>query len=201
MKAFSGDEPLCVQGHESFLRHAHADWHAVPGYTAMAIHVLGAPSERDVRARLRDRGAVVIVVPRRDGPLHRLVQAYDELVHVPARPDALDADRLGELLLVERVPFACIDLPVTIDASPCFDDGDHDGQRLLGYLCQADLVHAPAELREILRLELEQVCRDGDPDGVRLRVDACAFVIGVPLAGLNASAGNPRVRASCRPMK
>lgn len=179
MKAFSGDEPLCVQGHEIFLRHAHADWHAVPGCTAMAIHVLGAPSEGDVRARMRDSGAVVIVVPRGDSPLHQLIQAYAELVHVPARPGALDADRLGELLLADRVPFACIDLPFTIDASSCFDDGDDDGQRLLGYLCQADLVHAPAELREILRLELERVCSEG---GARLRIDACAFVIGVPLA-------------------
>lgn len=183
MKAFSGDDPLCVQGHEIFVRHAHADWRAVPGCTALALHVLGAPSEGDVRARLRDRGAVVIVVPRGDGPLRQLMQAYDELVHVPARPDALDADRLGELLLADRVPFECIDLPVTIDASSCFDDADDDGQRLLGYLCQADLVHAPAELRELLRMELERVCSDrGEAGGTRLRVDACAFVIGVPLA-------------------
>ena len=182
MKAFSGSEPLCLQGHEILLRHARADWHAQPATTAMAIHVLGAPRESDVRARLRDRDAVVLVVPRRGSAMHQLIRAYDALVHVPSRAVALDADGLAELLEAEGRPFASLDLPLTLDAGPCFDDGDDDGQRLLGYLCQADLVHAPAELRELVRLELEPMC--GDDDGQRvLRVDACAFVIGTPLAG------------------
>jgi hypothetical protein len=181
MKALTGTETLYAQGHELFLRNTQADWATLPGPMAITVHFLYAPDEHDLDHHLRDGGDVVIVVPRGASVVHQLTRMYQEMVHVPADHGALDADGLGERLDELGVPFERLDLPFTVDARACFDDGDDDGQRLLSFLCQADLVHAPAELREIMRMALEQAC-GGDAALGRVRLDTCAFVIGTRLA-------------------
>jgi SAM-dependent methyltransferase len=122
---------------------------------------------------LTDDGRLVVVVQSGRSAMHRLTRLFQSMVDIEAQDNSLNATGLTAILHELHLPFERVDLPFVIDARPCFDEDSPDGHRLLSFFCQGDLVHAPCELREIMRLALDGECSDPE----RLSLDSCAFVL------------------------
>lgn len=128
------------------------------------------------RAMLTDRGRMFLVIQSGHSAVRRLTQRFQELVGSYSRDNSLSSTQLGEILDRIGQPHHTVALPFTVDTTPCYDLGSADGRRLLGFLCQANLMDAPADLMQAMLDALTLELADFG-HGRHLRLDTVAFVV------------------------